>query len=113
MVPFRIAFHDEEVNEDMYMWIQFWTFTDVVADVIFVIDVMLNALVFAYRTKGTLCTSTRLIFRRYLTMRGKIDVLTLLPLDRCAPASSFTPLWRCNKVSRGLSVGACVWFSPL
>lgn len=99
MIPFRVAFQDSDSSDDLSSWILWWTATDIVADLVFYADVVLNACVFTFRTKGEICCSTRTIFRRYLSNRGRYDLLILLPLDRCFPTSMSWPHWRTNKVS--------------
>jgi len=73
-MPYRIAFIDNKLFDE-------WFFLDLMIDILFFIDVIVNMTSAYYDNEGRLVTSRYMIMVNYLTSWMIIDVLACIPFN--------------------------------
>lgn len=75
MVPFRIAFSDDEADALM------WTITDVGSDLIFIIDIIITFFVIENDSEGLPIVTLKGIARKYLRGYFAFDMISSIPIS--------------------------------
>ena len=98
MIPFRIAFENQD-SLDLKWWIAVWNVVDHLVDVVFLVDIYLNACYFTFRKSSKIESSSKKIWKRYWKTRGKRDLLIAIPFDLlCSFPTWKLSTYRINKM---------------